>query len=231
MTSTRTLLLATLLLWSPAHSVAGLIGYSQQSDFLAALPGAAAVYDFESFAAGMVLPDAVDSGGITFNYGPDFGTEHLIVSDVFETTSGSNFLGTDLDDLLAEDFNDFSLTFAAPVNAVGMYFISADDLLDGDITLVNPSGSISLVATDVFQLPGGDNVYFLGLIDTAAFTTIAISTPGLGGAFFYNVDDILTARQSSPNEVPEPTSLALMAIGGAISLAFARRGKPPKTVG
>lgn len=226
MRAIRLLLAAVAFTAAPTSLLAGFVGYTDQAAFTAALPGPASVFDFESFTAGDVLGDGVDVGGLMFNYGPDFSGEQLIVSDVFDTTSGTNFLGTDLDDLLAEDFNDFSITFASAVHAVGMYFITGADapLFDGDITLDNGNGSVSLVALDVFQLSGGDNVYFLGLTDTSAFTTVSIATPGLGGAFLYNVDDIVTARRTGdPQPVPEPSALALMSLGAVATGFVARR--------
>jgi hypothetical protein len=49
-------------------------------------------------------------------------------------------------------------------------------------------------------------VFFLGVIDPdASFTSASLDTFGGGGAFAYNVDDIVTA-------VPEPAALWLLAL-------------------
>jgi len=51
------------------------------------------------------------------------------------------------------------------------------------------------------------SVFFLGVIDpAAAFTSASLDTFGGGGAFAYNVDDIVTA-------VPEPGTALMLGLG------------------
>jgi hypothetical protein len=184
------------------------IAYTDSVAFLNALPGPATTLDFDSTAAGTTLASGSTLEGITFTY--DFGGVELAVTDgnqfggggPFDTTSGANFLGTDDADLL-QDGDDFSLSFA-PVNAIGMFFITADALNDDDITLTAGGATASLMAADVEQTLGdGSEVFFLGLVDSAAaFTSAGVATIG-GGFFLYNVDDIVTA-------VPEPGTFVLL---------------------
>jgi hypothetical protein len=195
--------------------------YTDFAAFTAALPGPATAADFDSLASGTVIPSGGTADGITFTY--DFAGLDLIVTDgtaaggggPFDTTSPPNFLGTsDLDVLL--DGDDLTLGFAA-VRAIGLFIVTAEEpgftLFDGDLGLTAAGATAFLEVAAVEQtLSDGSLVYFLGVIDPAAgFATASLDGFGGGGAFAYNVDDIVTA-------VPEPgtfglTGLALVALG------------------
>jgi hypothetical protein len=75
--------------------------------------------------------------------------------------------------------------------------------------------SVGLDAAAGTLLSDGVSVaYFLGLIsDGTAFTTATLEPGPLagGGYFFFNVDDVTTSPTPS---VPEPSALALLALGG-----------------
>ena len=179
------------------------VPYTDYSKFLAKLPGPADTLDFDSVAAGTTIADGGTLEGITFNY--DFGGVQMKVSTGSDTTSPNNFLGTNDRDIL-QDGDNFSLSFA-PSYAIGMYFITADDMFDDDIILSIVTGSVGLDASESQTLGDGSKAYFLGLIeDTVGFTTADVSTIG-GGFFLYNVDDITT----SP--VPIPGSALLFGFG------------------
>ena len=189
------LMLATLML--PVSANAVVMAFTDRSAFLAALPGTANTLDFDSLTGGNsstigTIIDAGDTvGGITFDY--DFGGVQMEVRNDFLTTSPSNYLGTtDAGVFQAGDI--FTLDFS-PVNAIGMSFITADQMFDGDITLSAGGGSASLVAADVgADLGDGGFPFFLGLIDTEnAFGSASIDTLDCGGCFLYNVDDIVTS--------------------------------------
>ena len=144
------------------------------------------------------------------------------VRNDFDTTSAPNFLGTD-DSGVFQDGDDFGLSFG-PVNAIGMYFITVDQMADEDIFLIAGGETASLQASAVQQtLPDGGNVFFLGIIDTmASFTSATVQTSQLGNFFFlYNVDDIMTAALA-PAPAPAPGTILLLGIGFA-GLAGARR--------
>jgi len=191
--------------------------YTDQSAFLTALPGASNTVDFDSIAAGTTIADGDTVGGITFNY--DFGGVQMQVSDVFDTTSSPNFLGTDDYDVFL-DGDDFALSFG-PTNAIGMFFITADRMFNDDITLSAGGTSVGLNGADMGVILGDGGVaYFLGIIDDAnSFTTASITTNG-GGFFLYNVDDITTAAV-----VPIPGALFLFCSGLAGLLSFRCKGQ------
>ena len=174
------------------------VGYTDYSSYMAALPGSASTLDFDSLSSGYIISDGDTIGGITFIY--NFGSVQMMVSDAFDTTSPENFLGTD-DANVFQDGDDFNLSFG-PVNAIGMFFITADLMDDNDITLSAAGTSVGLSVADAGADVGDEGIpYFLGIIDdTNPFTTASIDTNG-GGFFLYNVDDITTSLSASVPDV------------------------------
>ncbi len=190
--------------------------YTDRAAFLAATAGMARqTLDFESETAGTTLPDPSPIGGVTFS---GYGTPALIIADDFEATSGVNYLGIDS----AGTFNQFSyadsvdLGFAS-MHALGLNIITAEvpgvTLFDDDIRVDVPGiGIVRLDADDVDSVtPGGDRVYFLGIVDVAGFTSARLEGSGAFG--FYNVDDVTMAV------VPEPSVKVALAVFGPLMLA------------
>jgi len=210
-------ILCTAVFLASSTSNAALITYTDQAAFMAALPGPASTLNFDNLAANTVISDGGSVDGITFNY--NFGTVQMQVSNVFDTTSPQGFLGTDDLDVL-QDGDDFSLSFS-PLNAVGMFFISVDEMFDNDITLSAGGTLVGLNTADAgASLGDGGIPYFLGIIDDMnTFTTADIATIG-GGFFLYTVDDITTATVTV---VPVPAALWLFGSGLTGLLAFSRR--------
>ena len=204
--------------------------YTDQAAFLAALNGPANTLDFDSAASGSLIPSGSSLGGITFSY--TFGGSSLAVTDgnqfggggPFDTTSGTNFLGTDNSDLIIDD-DDFNLGFAAS-NAIGFSVITAEipgtSFFDDDIQLT-AGGTTALLDVDALQttLSDGSLVFFLGIIDdSASFTGASLATPGSSGSFLYNIDDITT---TSAAVVPLPGALWLFGSGLAGLIALNKR--------
>lgn len=164
--------------------------YVDQVEFAAALPTAPRILDFDHMPAGTTIADAATAEGITFSY--DFDGLAMKVAHLYATTSSPNFLGTG-DGGMLHDGDDFTMTFS-PSSAVGLYFITADPLLDGDIIVAAGGVTAALQAADIQEtLPDGSKVYFLGIVDNhEAFSSARIEALA-GGFFLYNVDDIITA--------------------------------------
>jgi hypothetical protein len=221
-------LLAGLGLVLPAAAGALPTAYTESASFFADLPGAAAVTaNFDGLTSGDVIASGDTADGITFTY--DFGAGvDLIVTDgtagggggPFDTTSNPNFLGTNDFDVLL-DGDDLVLGFATS-NAIGLFIITAEEpgfsILDGDICLSAGGADACLDVDAVEQTLSDGIVFFLGVIDPdASFTAASLDTFGGGGAFAFNVDDIVTA-------VPEPGVAALLA--AALLLGLSRGGRP-----
>jgi hypothetical protein len=219
---------AAALLFSVTSAQAGV--YRGAAAFQAALAGFdTATVDFDTTALGTIVASGAEIGGVRFDY--NYGTTRIGVTDgaqfggfgPYETTSGSGFLGTTDEDLFV-DGNDLVFRFA-PVNAFGIYLITADPMADDDVILSNGIEQVALVAAEVDRtLPAGDSAFFFGLVDAAAtFSSVSLTTAG-NGAFFYSLDDIrLGTRPAAP--APAPGGLALLLLGLGIQFAARRRAK------
>lgn len=209
------LLLACVALRPSAAQAA--VTYTDRAAFLAAAAGMVSqTLDFESETAGTLLPDPSTLAGITFL---NHGTPALVIDDAFDAASGVNYLGINN----AGTFNQFSYADSfhmsfAPMHAVGLTIITAEvpgvTLFDDDIRLDIPGiGVARLDANDLSYLtPGGDRVYFIGLIDQAnSFTTARLEGSGAFG--FFNIDDVTTAV------IPEPGVGQALAVMSPILLA------------
>jgi hypothetical protein len=173
------------------------VPFSDHVEFSAALTSVPAVLDFDNLPAGTTIADDTTAHGITFRY--SFHGLPMKVTHLYATTSAPNFLGTG-DGGMLHDGDDFTIKFG-PSSAVGLYFITADPLLDGDITLAAGGTTADLQATDIQEtLPDGSKVYFLGIVDNnEAFTSARVEALA-GGFFLYNVDDIITAPIDQPSD-------------------------------
>lgn len=181
--------------------------------------------DFDNLTAGDLIASGDSVGGITFTY--DLGGLSLRITDGADTTSPPNFLGTD-DAGMLQDGDDITLGFAAR-NALGLYVMSLDALLDNDFRLTVGAFSASLSTANLQDtLADGTSVYFLGIVDAMApFTSASLTTShdGEAGYFLWNADDIVTAVA----QVPEPETWAMLLAGlGLLGLRFSRSDRVPR---
>jgi len=213
-----------------AHAVPS--SFTSRSAFdtavLAMNPVTQRTIDFDGAPAGSLIADGDTFAGISFNYPTlaGFGVS-LKITGFADAPSGSNMLGTDDADLLL-DGDDLSFGVGT-VNAFGLFLVSIEPLINGDFELSAGGATASLVVADVEQeLLDGGVVYFLGLVDPiATFDTVTLTTSHTPGDFFtWNLDDIVTARARTtpPTNVPEPSSVLLVALGMA-GLRSASRGR------
>ncbi len=195
--------------------------FSNQVEFSAALIGVPTVLDFDSLPAGTTIEDEATANGITFKY--NFNGLPMKVTHLYATTSAPNFLGTG-DGGMLHDGDDFTMTFS-PSSAVGLYFITADPLLDGDIIVAAGGVTAALQAADIQEtLPDGSKVYFLGIVDNhEAFSSARIEALA-GGFFLYNVDDIITAPVQPVQLVAE--GLAKVEIDGEFDVEIDSEATP-----
>lgn len=192
--------------------------YSTLAGFQAATTGLS-TQDFESGSLN-VLGDGSSTGtlgSLTFSGNVFAGAGFLQIATGFDTTSGSNYLGTDANTFFASD--DFTVQFPS-VTAFGLYLLVGGNLASGDFTLTTSVGNVLNSATAETTLGDGTVVYFVGLTSDTPFTsaTLGLTTPGgTSDGPIWNVDDILTgsklSTQPPPPAVPEPASLLLMGTG------------------
>jgi hypothetical protein len=222
MTSIKLTLSAMLFMLVSAPSFASLVTYTDHGAFQAAVAGGVTTtLDFES---------SVNSfGDFTLAYEDDDGRSTGAIDSTYDTTSGDNYLslGGGAGFLAG---GDFTLTFNQTWQAIGLYLVSSDELLDFDAVLTAGANSVSNAGSPASTLADGGFVYFLGLTDTNGFTSASLVTyldaTNGQGVFEFGIDDIqLVSMAQAPAPVPEPTSLALMAIGIIMSLGLKGRRK------
>jgi hypothetical protein len=170
--------------------------------------GSPVTLTFEGLSVGTTIPDGGTAAGITFT--SSIGLD-LIVSSGFDTTSGFNYLGVaDGADEVFIALDEWEMLFAAPIQALGLYFISSDPLFADDIQLVTSAGTAQNAGVENAVLADGGLAYFVGFVSATPFASAQVRYgPGVTGQnFVYNVDDISTVEVAA---IPEPSGFVLAA--------------------
>jgi hypothetical protein len=221
--------------------VAQVNSFTNVADFDTAISSgfsAPQVTNFDSVASGTLIASGSAVEGTTFTYDLGGGAFEMQVGPAggfdFDTTSEPNYLGTTGDDSFLSG-DAFTMTFAQPEQAVGLFVISGGDNLDGDYALGVAQGSAESSGTtdSTFgTLADGGNVYFIGLIEANpanSFTSATFSSVG-GLGIPFNIDDISAASVASTNAVSDVAATwcqLLGALAAVAALRFARtRAKP-----
>jgi len=205
-------LCAVLLLSHSVISYASLSIYTDSTTFNTAISGySASILDFDSATADHLIADDGALDGITFDYDvlASFGVSMQIRND-YSAYSGSNYLGTD-DGGAFQGGDSFSLSFGTS-NAIGLFFLSGDELVGGDIALTVGTTTALLSSSYESILSDDSFVYFLGLVgDSNTFSSVEVAST-CSGCYVFNVDDITTAT-APVSAVPVPAALWLFLSG------------------
>jgi len=203
-----------MLLLVAAPVFAGTTTYTTQTSFAAATTGLT-TENFDGAALGSVT-GPIDGLNFTANIA---GGGMLSIANTFDTTSGTQYLGTDL---LGNSFasqDNFTVTLPSASTAVGLYLLIGGTLSGDDFTLSVAGGDAMNSGVSEEMLGDGTMVYFLGLTSTTPFTsaTLGLTTPaGAGDGPYWNVDDLSygTAKTGIITPpVPEPSGLLLLGAG------------------
>lgn len=196
--------------------------YTTLASFQSATTGATTA-NFDNLTAGTVIFTGNGSGvadGITFNGTIAGGDQELVIQDLFDTTSGANYLGTtDVTTGALFGTDSLTMTFGSPTTALGLYILGGNLFDAGTFTLNIGVGTALNSATPDLTLGDGTEAYYLGITSTTPFSSATLSPTVLantvGDGPLWNVDDIATATANGPppSPVPEPGTLGLTAIG------------------
>lgn len=207
-------LLFVIVMLTSSRALADSVAYTSSADFLAALGSAPTLV--ENYAAFTNKEDIAP--GSTFD-GITYTAFHLtagtngIISNQFNSFSGLSF-GANQSNDAAEFFFDgdsFNISFA-PTNAIGLFFNV--NLGSGTFGLTTPGGDASTGSGSYDT----STFVFAGLISTTPFTSATISSSSGGaGTASYSIPEIIL------NQVPEPSTTALLMGAGAIALGCRRR--------
>ncbi len=235
----KILLLFIILMVMTLQAKAGVVGYKgNKAGFDAAILGLSGVsinvLDFESVAAGSVVPENSTLGGLTFNSNlpnpfqmgvhGNSGTSGL--NTLAETKNGgSSFALFGLSDVVDVSF--------APSHAFGFYLVipegSDSDFFTNDVIVTFGGATIAIDGTDVAEDFGVNSfdALWLGLVDDMATHTsakIRFGTPGVEFEGIGEFDDFtITSATTSSTPASEPAAILLFGIGLLGLLSFTRR--------
>lgn len=203
---------------SPAN--AATTTYSSQVSFLGALGVAPTItHNYDTETAGSTIANGATLDGATYSYTLSrAGNPSILIDDSFDTTSTSNYLGTDDGSGAFVGSDAFTITFEQTMHAIGLYVISADLIFANDFTITTSSGqTANNIATSDVTLTDGE-AYFIGLIEddfSLGFNSITLSS--FEAEYLFNVDDITVAP------VPLPAAVWLFGSGFLGLVGISRR--------
>ncbi|MCU6432966.1 PEP-CTERM sorting domain-containing protein [Undibacterium sp. Jales W-56] len=214
-------MLCTLAMAMTHSASASIVGYHSDSAFATSLTGlglSSSTVNFDALAAGTTYSTGTGTGGLTFSLSSVDILAMPAICNLFWTTSGSNYLGLNNNDCALEAGDALTINFAGAARGFGLWVIGGSDLSDGDVTLSSGADSVSNLGPALLTDGAGSFAYFLGLVgsnsgDTFSSVTLSDLTPSSTRLLAISLDDLVVATAGTTNQVPEPASLALLAVG------------------
>jgi len=213
--------LVGLLTVSTRPIEAGVITYTSSSQFNTAIAGFnTSIENYGGLAAGTTINAGNTIDGLTysaFTAGPLGDLLGGIITTQFNSFTGKSLGGNQSDgDQFFFGGDSVTVTFAAPVEAFGLFFnVNANS---GDYGFTTSVGT----ATTGSASFDTSTFVFAGLVSTGASFTSATFFSSDTTVGSYNVPEIITA-----SVVPEPSSFLLGSIGLAGCVAFMARRRGP----
>jgi hypothetical protein len=155
---------------------------------------------YESFEAGLPDSQSLTFGILTFS--ETNGINRVYNDSLVGATDGTR--SVNIED---NSSSIFTLSFGSAINSFGAYFLSSQDI----------SITFSGGASGSFSVPSSGSTFF-GLLSPTNFSTISFDATG---SSFYGVDEL----RYGLTEVPEPSTLAIFALGlmGLASRRFMKK--------
>ena len=182
--------------FAAVRTEASVTGYTDSSTFSAAIASyTSSTVNFDASSLGPIT-QGTTIGNISFTSSLG-GGDGLAITDLNDTTSGSNYLGsTDGQTAAFLGGDSITMSFTSPVNALGMFIILGGTPPGSDFSLtvggntVNSSGVVD--SAYLSGLPDGGVVIYLGLTDSDLFSQATVSLSSSDSDLEWNVDDITT---------------------------------------
>lgn len=216
---------AAALLWGAAVHADPITGYTDFDAWQTAVAGLgpAATEGFDSLIPAQDLDDGDGVGSWSFSAFDLGGARLRVVKSAGQTSSDANALETDQGQFVGGD--GFMINSVGGLRAFGLFVVSADQLVDADLTLTIAGEMVDLVAAAAisgarlwadFDFAQGTNarVWFLGAIAATPFTEVLMSSRV--ESFSFSLDDL--------RAVPLPAGWVLLLPGLALLARSARRG-------
>jgi hypothetical protein len=197
------------------EAAAGFTTYTSSSAFKSALATGKLGLSTEDYSSGFSNGELVNDGstfhGLTYTFQHTATLTGGVIQNTYNNLTGLSLGGNQSSgQQFFFDGDRFTITFAQPVLAVGLYFNVNPS--SGTYGLITSAGSASTDSA-AYDL---STFVFAGGISTTPFTSATFfSTSGGGNTAVYNVPAILFAA-------PEPTSFALTGLG-LLALAIGRK--------
>lgn len=190
-----------------------------RADFLSNLTGVGS-QDFESFVIGTGAPLNISfpgsTGSITATISGNGEISNLTGAGRFNTTPGG--------DRYWRVSGTFQIDFSAPISAFGFYGTDIGDF-NGQVTvaLLDTNSIVTNLIINNTQNGPNASALFWGFIDTSnAYTRITFGNTAAGVDFF-GFDDFVIGDSQQVTPVPEPGTLALVALGVLAAVGARRR--------
>ncbi|MGB0838781.1 MAG: hypothetical protein ACPGXL_01510 [Chitinophagales bacterium] len=183
-----------------SQTQAQVTSYTQRNAFNTATTNTTETLNFDSQVSNTIIPSGssltvgATIGAATFMYSAgNVPNGPLRTTSDFFTSSNYNYLAA----TSRLDYGDtFTLTFAQPVRAIGMYFLisSNTSVLSNAWTLTVANGSaISSTTVNAGSNVPFAKVYFVGIQDNAGFSSVTITGSAASSLEFF-IDDIVVEQ-------------------------------------
>ncbi|MCC9599365.1 PEP-CTERM sorting domain-containing protein [Stieleria sp. JC731] len=193
-----------------------------RSNFLSNLSGGVGTENFESLSGSVPLnlsfPGSTGSVTATITGSSSTGIRTAPTVGAF-ATSGTRFLRTSTSTTAGE----FSVNFSSAIAAFGFYATDLGDSGGGNVILNLAGGGSETLTIPVTGLNSGNLLFYGFVSDTDTFTSISFqNTAGSGDVWGFDDMTVGDIGQVT-GAVPEPGSLAILAISCGIGLGRRRR--------
>ena len=184
--------------------------YTSSAAFDAAIARHQTVEDFSGGTPGQFNANGGSFDGVTYTTAGAF-VDGLVLTNVYNSFSGLGLGGDQFYGALQFFFpgDSVTVTFAAPVYAVGVFFNVSPDA--GDFVLA-AAGGVASTDSAAYDL---SSFVFAGLVSDNSFTSATFY-----GAGSYTIPEIITAAAGA---APEPAAWTMMLMGFAGFGAMLRR--------